>query len=162
MVKQAGKSPKLKVKAAESRHLLPVFRLILERYFKQDTDHARLRYDCIVALDDMYTEMRKPVGVFHGPTASLFARRHLILYRELVQEAIESRAHQQTGWLVWRWYPKHHLFSHLEKEIYISGNPADNWCYADESAIGDAVHIAETAHASTLHRLVMQKHQITH
>ena len=160
MVKEPSKSPKLKVKAAESRHLLPIVRHILERYFPQDTEHKRLRYDCIVALDDMYKEMRKPVGVFQGPTASMLGRRHLILYRELVKEAIESRGHQQQGWLLWKWYPKHHLFSHLEKEICLSGNPAHNWCYADESAIGDAVHIAETCHASTLHRLVIEKHRI--
>ena len=94
MVKEPSKSPKLKVKAAESRHLLPIVRHILERYFPQDTEHKRLRYDCIVALDDMYKEMRKPVGVFQGPTASMLGRRHLILYRELVKEAIESRGHQ--------------------------------------------------------------------
>ena len=46
--------------------------------------------------------------------------------------------------VLYRFYPKHHL---------LSGNPALNWCYGDESAIGDAIKVAESAHPATLHRL---------
>ena len=50
--------------------------------------------------------------------------------------------------VLYRFYPKHHLLVHAQ-----SGNPALNWCYGDESAIGDAIKVAESAHPATLHRL---------
>ena len=53
--------------------------------------------------------------------------------------------------VLYRFYPKHHL---------LSGNPALNWCYGDESAIGDAIKVAESGHAATLHRLVMVKQRV--
>ena len=56
--------------------------------------------------------------------------------------------------VLYRFYPKHHLFLHVvEEQPAQSGNPALNWCYGDESAIGDAIKVAESAHAATLHRL---------
>ena len=85
-------------------------------------------------------------------------RRRLILYAELCKEAAGD-----TGMMpvFWKWYPKHHQFSHLcEDQVRDCGNPMDHWCYADEDAIGHAVHIAESWHAKTLHRLVIEKHRI--
>ena len=160
MLRASGKSPKAKFKAAESRHMLPVVRLLLERFFPQDTPHQILRYRCVRALDEMYKEMRKPEGEFNGAVAAKLARQHLILYAELVKESLDSKRFQKTGWLMYRWYPKHHLFCHFERQICISGSPALNWCYMDESAIGEAVLIAESCHPSTLHRVIIQKWRI--
>ena len=57
--------------------------------------------------------------------------------------------------VLYRFYPKHHLLVHAQ-----SGNPALSWCYGDESAIGDAIKVAESAHPATLHRLVMVKQRV--
>ena len=63
--------------------------------------------------------------------------------------------------VLYRFYPKHHLFLHVvEEQPAQSGNPALSWCYGDESAIGDAIKVAESAHPATLHRLVMVKQRV--
>ena len=155
MLKQPGKSPALKAKAAESRYMLPVILYILETYFKVCTDHEILRHRCVQTISDMYKKMRPAPGeVFDGAAVGKLARQHLILYTELARESLESRRHLTDGWVMWRWMPKHHLFNHFEGQVAVSGSPAECWCYMDESAIGEAVKVAESCHASTLHKLV--------
>ena len=151
---------KLKIKAAESRYMIPCIRHMLAYYFKVETEHQQLRLACVTALDEMYKEMRKPDNLFDGPQAATLIRRHLILYAELGAEALRNLDHQSCGWIKYRWYPKHHLFSHLEGQIASNGSPALNWCYADESAIGILVDVAESCHPSNLHRLPIQKYRI--
>ena len=111
-------------------------------------------------IAEMYTEMRIPAPAFNGAKVSSLARKHLILYSDLGRRYLESRMHLDEGWLMWRWYPKHHLFSPFEAKVATAGSPADCWCYADESAIGEAIVLAETCHSSTLHRLVIEKHRL--
>ena len=67
MLKQPGKSPALKAKAAESRYMLPVILYILETYFKVCIGHEILRHRCVQAICDMYKKMRPAPGeVFDG------------------------------------------------------------------------------------------------
>ncbi|CAK0876021.1 unnamed protein product [Prorocentrum cordatum] len=70
-----------------------------------------------------------------------YARRHLILYKELQSTRLDS--------LCWMLKPKHHLF--LE----------DHWEYADESCIGDAADLAETIHPSVMGTKLMDKYRYT-
>ena len=140
--------------------MVPVLKHVLETYFKVESDHERLRLACITAVHEMYLEMRKPVGVFVGTRAATLVRRHLILYSELGARALQEGSHQNTGWLRYRWYPKHHLSSHFEGQVAISGSPAESWCYRDESTIGLCVGVAESCHPKTLHRLISQKYRI--
>ena len=161
MIRQSGKSPKLRIKAAESRHMLPCIVYIMQHYFKMDSPHKQLRYNCIKAISDMYTHMRRSAEEFDGSEVARLGRKHLLLYVELGKETLGNLAHQGNGWVSWRWYPKHHLFSHcVEDQVRTSGSPAENWCCQDESAIGECVAVAENCHAATLHRLVIEKHRI--
>ena len=160
MLKDKAKAPVLKLKAAESRHMLPVLLYILENYFIQDTAHKIARYTCVKKIALFYEEMRKPDTFFDGVRAAKLAREHLILYADLGRHARESLDHQRTGFLMWRWIPKHHLFSHFEQQVFRLGSPAGNWCYWDESAIGECARVAESCHSKTLHRLIMRKHRI--
>ena len=83
---------------------------------------------------------------------------HCMLYSELGSQWIADHG---GPWHRWRLYPKHHQFMHVvEDQIPQSGNPKDNWCYADESAIGEGVKVAESCHANTIHRTVMKKHRL--
>ena len=152
--------PKLKIKAAESRYMCPVLRHILTHFFKVESEHQQMRLACVVALDDMYTAMRKPDAQFDGGRVASLIRRHLILYAELGAESLRSLRHQTTGWISYRWYPKHHLMSHFEGQIATSGSPAQSWCYYDESTIGLCVGVAEACHPKTLHRLIIDKYRI--
>ena len=156
MLKSPGKNPRLKVKAAESRYFLPVVRHLLEHIFPRNSPHEVLRYNLICKLDDFYKQMRVPESDFDALSTARLCRESMILYHELGREAFESG---DAGYTPWKWYPKCHLMGHIELQIISNGSPSKSWCYADESAIGDAVHCAESCHASTLHRTVIQKHR---
>ena len=153
-----SKAPKLKIKAAESRYFLPVLHYMLRHYVDMDTPHKELRFHCLDAINTMYKKMKaKP---FKGVDVATYARKYLILYAQLGKEALDERQHLEDGWVHWRWYPKHHLFSHFEEEVQTSGSPLLNWCYSDESFIGEEVRVAEKSHASTMHRLLADKARI--
>ena len=96
--------PKLKLKAAEGRHFLPILVEILRRFFKMDTEHKRRRYNCVLHLKLCYDELanwteNSPQKLaFHG-------RRHLQLYKALSEKSSNE--------LFWHLYPKHHVASHV-------------------------------------------------
>ena len=106
----------------------------------------------------MYKQMK--AEPFKGEDVAEWGRKYLLLYAELGKEALRERAHIEDGWVHWRWYPKHHQFSHFEQQVKVSGSPHLNWNYADESFIGECVKIAEQGHPRTLHRLLADKMRI--
>ena len=156
----SGKTLKMKIKAAESRYLLPCVKYILEYFMPMETPHDQLRYHCVRTICQMYDLMRAPAAEFQGRVVATLARKHLLLYADLSKESIQSRIHQKHGRCFWKWAPKHHLFAHFEQQIANCGNPAEHWCYADESLIGEVAKVCEGCHPNTLHRLVIQKTRI--
>ena len=158
----AAKSPKLKLNASEMRHMLKVVHFMLAHLFNRDTTHEQLRFDCVNSLHKMYTELE---GRSWGPevaarVASL-GRGHVILYAELAREFLDARGHLESGWVLWRMFPKHHLFLHVvEDELALVGNPRECWTYGDERAIGAAVDLAERSHPNTLHRFVVARYRL--
>ena len=129
MFRNQSKAPKLKLKAAHGRHFLPVLREMLRSFFPIDTDHSKLRYQCVHNLYMCYYEMDHWVD--GGPSTERiekFSRQHLILYGELSKNALSD--------LLWRLYPKHHLFCHIGADA--TDNPKSSWNYALEGEIGDA------------------------
>ena len=161
MLRKDTKAPKMKTKAAEGRKLVPVVRWILENMFKQESAHEKLRYNCVKAIDMFYTCLDVPASIFDPKSCALYARRHISLWAELGLEALDNLSHQHSGWVSFRYYPKHHLTLHcVEDQVANSGNPRRNWCYMDEDAIGKAVAVAEELHAKTLHRSVVERHRL--
>ena len=156
MIKKPGSPPKLKTKAAEGRRLLPCVLWVLENIIKVVTDHQRLRYNCAKQMQLMYESlMTQP---FNGAECAKHGRKHLILWAELGRQSLASCSFHNRGWLLYRWYPKHHLLLHcLEDQVAVAGNPRECWCYYDESTIGEAVLLAESLHASSLHKSIMAK-----
>ena len=152
MIKQPKGSPKLKVKAAESRYLLPIITRMFEKIVPRTTPHQKLRFNCVFKLDQFYKKMRAPLAEFDALSTAKLCREAMILYSELGRPCSD-------GYAPWKWYPKCHLMGHIEMQIITSGSPEKSWCYSDEAAIGDAVDVAESCHASTLHRLVIQKYR---
>ena len=158
MVSKPGGAPKLKTKAAEGRRLLPCIVWFLENIFEQETPHQQLRYRCAKQLQLMYDCL---TAIPWDPKAcASHGRKHVQLWSELGQLSIESSVWQGKGWLLWRWYPKHHLFLHtVEDQLAFVGTPREVWCYYDESEIGQAVKLAESLHASALHKTIIAKHR---
>ena len=137
-----------------------MIKCVLELFLPSGGDyHKELRYNCIVQFEKMYVGLVQPWA--GGEYVAACGRKALVLYAELQNEALCSKHFQKTGVLLYRLYPKMHGLLHvLEDQVKISGNPRDNWCYADESEIGAAVCVAESMHPSKLHRGVMKKHRL--
>ena len=80
-------------------------------------------------------------------------RQHLLLYQQLSLNALETKPEGYD----WRLFPKHHLWLHTLEDT--EANPRDEWCYADESEIGKCADLAESMHANSLHRGVLEKYR---
>ena len=160
MFKQPGKTPRMRTKAAETRHLVVVVDWLFTEMFQPKNPHAVLRQRCVKQLALFYEELR-----IWGPgspqRAAVLGRTHVILYAELLREALASGDWENSSWHPWRFYPKHHLFVHLaEVGIARAGNPKAFWCYQDENAIGEAVKIGKACHCKYVHRSIIDKYRL--
>jgi len=79
-------------------------------------------------------------------------KRHLLLYCDLRRMVGEDS-------LLWRLYPKPHLFAHLVSTA--DSNPKLSWNYAMESEIGNAAAIAAHVSKQHLHKVLLARHAIT-
>ena len=159
MIRKSGQPPKMALKAAEARHLLPVLCYIQEKIMPPKNPHDELRAQCTKHMNNLYEELvawcNAPGDLcMHQTRTTESGRRHVLLYAELAREALDA-----TGeCMFWRIYPKHHAFLHvIEDQLTKCGNPRRHWCYGDEDAIGDVADMAEGLHPSTLHRSVVDK-----
>ena len=144
--------PRMRVKAAEARYLLPIVRETLATCFATDTQHARGRLHCVDALLSCYRVLDEWNSTA-SPAQELVraGRRFLILLRELHDSCPDARR--------WRLYPKHHLFVHLIEGAVI--NPRDEWNYGDESEIGDAVNMSKFTSAKHLATALSERYRST-
>ena len=151
----AKKPPKLKLKAAEGRYLLPILLELLKNCVESTSAHAVMRLHCVSALNTCYEEMYKWNPSSSPDVLRRYGRQHLIMYMQLSREAQEK----QCPTVYWRPYPKHHLFWHCCSDCQI--NPLTLWCYAFESEIGRAVRIAGRMNAAKLHHNLMRRYITT-
>jgi len=157
MIKASGrKPPKLKLKAAEGRHMLPITTMILENFMPAPiTDHDKNRLLCTQAINKVYNELEESRWDPETSPAIIreFTSKHLLLYAELSKEALETCVYGTF----WRLYPKHHLFYHVIHDS--EDNPRSDWCYTDEHEIGNAVSVAEKLHVSTLATEIIERYR---
>lgn len=156
MLRQDGK-PRLKAKAAKTRHLVPIVLTMLHDHFPPKNDRELRRLRCLEYLNAAYQELNN--WKEDSPGRLEFAcRRHVLLYLSLSREALASNCHD---WVQWRWKPKHHMVLHLSGEqARRMGNPSLWWCYSDEGAIGQAVDLAESVHPRTLPKAALTKNRV--
>jgi hypothetical protein len=156
-----GKSPKLRVKAAEARGMLKVVDYMLEFLLPIETEHQRMRFTYVNLLRQVYTELEHN-NWNESSAARVFTlgRKHVLMYCALSCRHAEINRHR--SWEQWRMYPKHHQFLHiLEDQIAVQGNPRLSWCYADESAIGNAARLAEASHPKALATIIVAKWRLS-
>ena len=157
MFKVDSKPPKLKTKAAETRKLVSVLRFMLEHFFPRSSEHDVMRFNCVELLARAYSEMELWSSESRTRIGQL-GRQHVTLYAELAREQLSRAAGE---WVMWRLYPKHHLFAHLlESQICTYDSPRASWCYADEGEIGKCVAIAEAVHVKTLNKALLEKYRL--
>ena len=109
-------APKMKVKAAESRHLLKCLVWILQNFFPSDTNHRTLRLQACMKMQEMYDSLK--ADPYDPVATSTAGRKFVLLWSELGNEARGLAAARGRPQVLYRFYPKHHL---------LSGNLALNW-----------------------------------
>ena len=157
--KRQGKDPRFRGKAAQTRYLLNVVVWILENCLVPSNPHQQLRYDCLKFLWRFYRELENWDPAASPGRAEGYGRQHCILYIQLSRE--HQHLFERLGYHPFKYYPKHHLFVHCcEEGIALCGNPREVWAYRDESAIGDAVDVAESCHPCYSIRNVIDKRRL--
>ena len=130
MVRRQGKSPKLKAKGAETRHLVP-FGVLLAAEMNDMLGTTRSAAILKVAshLFDLYLLFsQRPVQ--HKIIADT-CRRLCLVYASL------GDRDKETTQSPWRLKPKFHMMCELcEYQVEMFGSPEEFWAYADESFVG--------------------------
>ena len=116
--------PRLKAKAARTRRLVPIALRMLSMHFVPESEQESRIFKRLEYLNTAYQELEHwtPTSAVRLEEA---VRRHCLLYLSLARE---SQQHDDR-FLLWRWYPKHHMVLHLAGEqAHTMGNPASWWC----------------------------------
>eukprot|EP00959_Pyramimonas_sp_CCMP1952_P133400 2789479-Pyramimonas_sp.AAC.1 len=120
--------------------MLEATHFMLEKLFPLDTPHRRMRFQCVSKFVELYRAMENWIPVESEGRVRKLGSQGVCLYAELSSAALSA----DRSTLMWRMYPKHHLFLHaLEDSVEVGGNPRSQWCYADEDNIGDAASRAK-------------------
>ena len=150
-----GKWPKLKARAAQTRHLADyAYELMLE-HCNLELPHERRILAVIQLLVRFYNILASP-DMFFSEEARVevpsIGRKMMMLYQQLAEAAIAE------GQKKWKLSPKHHIFLHLcEIQCPLLGNPRFYWCYADEDLVGKMIEIAHSVHPLALAVAVLTK-----
>jgi hypothetical protein len=148
---EASQKPRLKLKASEGRHFLPVLRHMLLNHFPLQSPHEHLRFQCVDAMHKVYLELSNWVDGVSAARLGHFGRQHLILYSELAKRTSDDRC--------WHLYPKHHQFIHVVESARV--NPKLEWNYADEDEIGTAADVARGCHPSYICTKLVARYRAT-
>ena len=156
---KASKGPTAKLKAAESRRLLPICVALLEMYFPPQDARERLRLNAAKMLNSFYVEMKNWDADASPFKLGSILRSYTALYVEL-GDATLAQWPDMTYW-PWKLIPKNHIILHaVEIQVAQYGNPKLSWCYMDESAMGRCIELAESVHVSYIHRAVINKYRL--
>ena len=154
-LKTDGGWPKLKAKAAATRHLSHLA-LEMAQNHCSGSQHDRIRVRICDLLVRFYVLLDKE-GVFMSSNAQAevckLGNDLCRLYAALSAEALAPPASR-----AWKMVPKFHLFLHLcELQVGVKGNPRYYWTYCDEDLQRHVKEIAQSCHPSTLPTTSMYK-----
>ena len=146
--------PELKVKAAESRHLVKAMISILKRpEIARDTDHDGHRLMCYMAIDKMYDLVMASRLFMTAGEATLvleYAEEFLVHYNWLATEALDA------GDIRWGMTVKFHFLWHIAWFARYQA-PRACWCYSFEDFIGKIQACAMSCTIATPMHLVPQQ-----
>ena len=162
-LKTSNDWPKLKAKAAATRHLA---HFALELVEREDDSlpvaaseevklHSRRRRAVCQLLVRFYELLRRHGRFFTASAKTEIAenaRNLLTIYTQLAQESLDKQER------MWKLTPKFHLFLHLcEIQCVTWGNPRWYWTYADEDLQKVMKAIALSCHPSRLASEMLRK-----
>jgi len=142
-----GDWPKLKAKAAATRHLSRYAKHLVITHAGLSEEDV-LMSNVVVLLVRFYELLDEQPRFFSDAAQAEVAwlgRRLAIYYHDLARRALVA------GQRLWKEMPKMHMFVHLcEWQIPAHGNPRYSWCYADEDIAGFMAEVAATCHPRTM------------
>ena len=153
-LRTSGQWPKLKAKAACTRHLASYAVNVATR-FNSGSPHDQRKLALAKLLEQFYSIVASE-DMFLSETAKRelprMGRQMMGLYSALSIEA--AGKHER----LWKMTPKFHCFQHLmEWQSVEVCNPRFYWVYADEDLMGHISEIAQSTHVRTMHEVVMYK-----
>ena len=146
--------PKLKAKAAATRHL-SAYAVQLAVRFNSGSMHDRRRLQLVQDLEAFY-QILASEEMFLSPRAKeslpKLGRRMMGLYTALAEEAASQNVRK------WKMTAKFHLFQHLlEWQCLEVCNPRFYWVYADEDLQRHVTEIASSCHSRTMCEVSLYK-----
>ena len=153
-IRTTAEWPKLKAKAACTRHLSVYEYHIAQRFYSGSLHDQRREASCkllcrfyeIIADEHMFLpdDHRKELKTLGGQLVGL--------YTSLAQEALEN------GIRAWKMTAKVHIFQHLcEWQAAEYQGPRFYWTYCDEDMIGHMVEVAQSTHQRTVVQTCLYK-----
>ena len=160
-VRATGDWPKLKAKAAATRHLARYALNVATRFAQLDSldEFTRLHDELCVGVCQLLVEfydMLSSEAMFLSAAAKArlpnLGNEITGMYTRLSNMAI------QRNWRLWKLSPKMHLFLHLcLHQAVLYGNPRYYWTYGDEDMVGQLMDIATMVHPRTIAESVLMK-----
>jgi len=150
--------PKLKAKAAATRHMLPYAISLMKRFAVTDggsdekthDDRATLVMGYLQRFYDILYEEGQLMTQHAKSEIAEVGRRLAVIYVALARDSLRAETR------LWKPTPKLHVFVHLcEWQSLL--NPRSFWCYADEDLVGLMVEVAESVHPRTVAASAMFK-----
>ena len=149
--------PKLKAKAAATRHLAP-FAAKLANEFNAQSLHDQQRQtviDCLVAFYETLNSGDRCLSKAALDKLTQIGYDLCQNYARLANEALELQQKR------WKLVPKFHLFQHLcFTQAPSLGNPRFFWTYPDEDMVGHMVEAAQSCHPLTLAKTALYKYLV--
>ena len=153
-IKTSGDWPKLKAKAAASRHAVE-FARVLSAEFNSGSRHDRRRLAICELLERVY-QITYEEGRFVSDNArqelAYISETFMVIYEKLSKEAFHQNIKR------WKLVHKFHLMQHLlEDQIPNYGNAKWYWTYSDEDMQKVCKEIGLSLHPSTICSMLLYK-----
>ena len=146
-IRTSGNWPKLKAKAAATRHLAKYALSLVQEFGGKSVEDRRMLGVC-QQLVRFYAILDTESHFLSAPARIELPKvgQQLVgLYTALAADA------KERGQKLWKLMPKLHLFLHLcEWQSLAHGNPRYCWTYADEDLAGMMAEVAGSCHPATL------------
>ena len=152
-VRPSGDWPKLRAKAAQTRHLARYALYLMQTYAQLESVddfvrvHDQLALGCAQLLVQYYDLMNANSVHLSVATQIQFAQignQMGILYSRLASLCFDR------GQRLWKLSPKCHMFVHMLVDQISFGNPRFWWTYGDEDLVRILIGVADSVHPKTL------------
>ena len=159
-MRASGDWPKLKAKAASTRHLAEYALNLATRFARLDSPndavklHDELSIGACQLLVEFYQLLSRESTILSGSARARIpelGEQLCGIYTRLATNAFNR------GLRLWKLAPKFHLFLHLCAQCVVFGNARLWWTYGDEDMVKHLIAIAETVHPATLASSVLSK-----